>query len=105
MLLVTKPLLICHYAKSLLVAHNTFKTRFLQAFKCPTRDRAARLTFQIANIVEQPSASLEHPKQLPIKLARIELARQAKHRRIVKNPRETFVLEAAYNLKGIAHHL
>src|SRR5206468_11733060 len=85
--------------------HKPLEASLLQAFERAACHSPARLAFQIANIVKQPSTALENAIQLAIEEARIEFTSQAENGWIVDNAVEALIGKRWHDLIGITHHL
>jgi hypothetical protein len=55
--------------------------------------------------MEHPSPGLQYAKEVPVALSGIELPSQAKHGRVVEDPRECPILKDLYLFKRITHDL
>src|SRR6266849_3526950 len=103
--MICQTLLIRYHPVCLYPACDPRKTRFLESSYNTPGHAAARLAVRVPNVMEQAPAALEYPEKLPVKLARIQVSRQAQRWWIMDDPRKRPVFKVLHHLEGVAHHL
>src|SRR5713101_7068973 len=91
--------------KCLRAALHAGEASLLEPAHCTLCHDPAGGAVQVADIVEQAAASLQHPKQMSVERRRIEISGELEGRRIVKDSPETLVRQLLYFLERVAEDL